>query len=343
MRVQLIGEGANGGISRDLNLLRAALEACGCEVVLRSCGKLDRRRRRSALTHWRVRAQFLRRRRAGADGDGCTATFDLNVMLEHIWPQFLSEACYNAVVPNPEWFDPRDLGYLWAFDRVWAKTALAQRLFRERGSPTSLIGFDSEDREEAGVAPVDEFLHIAGRSPLKGTARLVALWQRHPEWPRLTIVQDASMSGAVAAQCPAAPNIAYRGDYLSDQAIRKLQNGHRFHLCTSEAEGWGHYIVEAMSVGAVTLTCDAAPMNELINPARGIAVAVQPGAHHNLAQLALFDESALEAAVRRAVALSPQERQSIGRAARSWFLENKAGFAERVGHAMRQLVTSAVH
>jgi hypothetical protein len=205
------------------------------------------------------------------------------------------------------------------------------------------IGFDSEDRMDAGVGRVHQFLHVAGRSPLKGTARLVALWRRHPEWPTLTLVQDPAMSGAVVAAAHSVGNVACHSHYVSDEALRALQNAHRFHVCTSEAEGWGHYIAEAMSVAAVTLTCDAAPMNELISPERGLTVAARTGPVHNLVRLALFDEAALSAAVGGAAARQPAELDAIGAAARGWFLENKAGFARRVGEALGRLDAPQVH
>jgi hypothetical protein len=188
-----------------------------------------------------------------------------------------------------------------------------------------------------------QFLHVAGRSPLKGTPRLLALWQRHPEWPILTLVQDGNMPGAVSFGGASARNVDLRSEYLSDEALRGMQNAHRFHVCTSEAEGWGHYIAEAMSVGAVTLTCDAAPMNELVTPGRGLAVAARPGAVHNLVRLSLFDEGALEVAVGHVVGLPAAELDSIGTAARGWFLANKAGFVARVGEALRRLETAAVN
>ena len=36
------------------------------------------------------------------------------------------------------------------------------------------------------------------------------------------------------------------------------------HICPSAREGFGHYINEARSVGAVVLTIDAAPMSEFV-------------------------------------------------------------------------------
>ena len=328
MKVRLIGKANGVGLSRDLELLAAALTDSGCAVTLHRCERRDRKRRRGFFTRLAARARGMR-------GGGPDAPYDVNLMLEHVWPQFLHQATRNVLVPNPEWFDRRDVALLGAAQRVWAKTMLAERLFAARGCRAVRIGFDSSDRHDQAVMREAKFLHLAGRSPLKGTARLHALWQRHPEWPLLTIVQDAQ---EVANPTPAsAANIRVEGRYLSDEALRTLQNSHRFHLCTSEAEGWGHYIVEAMSVGAVALTCDAPPMNELIGPERGVLLAAHQGERHNLATLSLFDEAALEAAVTSVMAMSGAQLETIGAAARAWFLNNKQGFPGRVRHALEEL------
>jgi glycosyltransferase involved in cell wall biosynthesis len=330
MKVRLIGKSNGVGLSRDFELLAAALRENGCEVTLYGCERRDRKRRRNVFTRLAARVR-------GRHGGGADAPYDVNLMLEHVWPQFLHQARCNVLVPNPEWFDRRDVAFLGAAQRVWAKTALAERLFATRGCRAVRIGFDSFDRLDVSVTREDKFLHLAGRSPLKGTARLHSLWQRHPEWPLLTIVQDA---GEVANPTRGGgANIRIEDSFLSDEALRMLQNSHRFHVCTSEAEGWGHYVAEAMSVGAVTLTCDAPPMNELITPARGVLLAMHDGERQNLATLSLFDEAALEAAVTDVLGMSRAARETIGAAARAWFLENKQGFGGRVRHALEELQT----
>jgi glycosyltransferase involved in cell wall biosynthesis len=333
LQVRLIGKANGVGLSRDFELLASALRACGCEVTLHGCERRDRKRRRGLLTRLAAHARVLR---AGNSGVRVGARYDVNLMLEHVWPQFLHEANCNVLVPNPEWFDRRDVAFLGAAHRVWAKTALAERLFTERGSRAVYIGFDSCDRHQNAITREPIFLHLAGRSPLKGTARLLSLWQRHPEWPQLTVVQDAEATMAAAA--PA--NIVYQHGFLSDEALRTLQNTHRFHLCTSEAEGWGHYIVEAMSVGAVTITCDAAPMNELITAERGVLLAAHVGERHNLATLSQFDEAAMESAVARLLAMPPAQWDALGGAARSWFVVNKTGFVPRIERALSELVAA---
>jgi len=136
---------------------------------------------------------------------------------------------------------------------------------------------------------------------------------------------------------PTAANVVYQRGYLPDEALRALQNAHRFQLCTSEAEGWGHYIAEAMSVGAVTFTSDAAPMNELIAAGRGVLVAASAAERHNLATLCRFDEAAMEAAIESTLAMPSSQWDAIGTAARRWFLDNKQGFVARVQQALREL------
>jgi hypothetical protein len=332
MRVRLIGKANGVGLSRDFDVLEAALRACNCEVLRQPCDKRERRRRRSLMTRMASRVRRLRSAEKYLKAD-------LNVMLEHVWPQFLHEARYNVLVPNPEWFDRRDAALLPRMDRIWTKTEFSDRIFLARGCRTVRVGFDSEDRFESDVARLPQFLHLAGRSELKGTPRLLALWLQHPEWPLLTLVQDAS-AGKSPPHRPA-HNIVYENGYLDDTALRHLQNLHRYHLCLSEAEGWGHYIVEAMSVSAVTLTSDAAPMNELVTSERGILITSAQGSPHNLARLALFQEDALEQAITRLSALTHTQVETIGNQARDWFLANKRDFPSRLQRALTDITGSS--
>jgi hypothetical protein len=328
MRVRLIGKANGVGLSRDINLLAAALHAGGCQVEQLPCDRRERRRRRSWLTQLIARMPRSRRR---SDRSVC----DVNIMLEHVWPQFLHQAPLNVLVPNPEWFDRRDAVMLGRFDRIWAKTAVTEEIFAAHGCRTVHIGFDSEDRLSPGVTRQAHFLHLAGRSELKGTTRLLHQWQQHADWPLLTVIQDAA--AVSTTHRVSAANIVLETQFLDDRKLRTLQNAHRFHLCLSEAEGWGHYIVEAMSVGAVTLTCDAAPMNELVTAERGLLLATLDGGMHNLSRVALFEPAALEAAVRMCTAMPVERMDAVGGAARQWFLDNKGGFDARIAHAVADL------
>jgi hypothetical protein len=345
--VTLIGKSNGVGLARDLRLLADVLAQCGCNVQVHAAQRRDGRQRRSLAvqTLARVRAwlrsRFSRRARHVRPVPGAAAVavaapappLHVNLMLEHVWPQFLHTADLNIAVPNPEWFDRRDRRLLATLDGIWAKTHQTQTLFNQLGCRTAFIGFDSEDRYQAGVARERSFFHLAGKSQMKGTEPLLRLWQRHPEWPTLVVLYHV----AGGREMPSAANIRWYRDYLPDEELRVLQNRSRFHLCLSEAEGWGHYIVEALSVGAVTLTLDAAPMNELVQSDRGVLVSCTRRGRQHLADTVGFDDAALEGAVQHALALDEAQLARLGAAARAWFLDNRSGFAGRIGQALARL------
>jgi hypothetical protein len=137
------------GNSRDIALLGDALGALGCEVTLTVPSKHARRRRRLRLVRGfaATRMRFNRWQQAR----GQAPRFDVAVMLEHVWPEQLHLARHNVIVPNPEFFDRHDRSLLPSFDRVWAKTRNTREIFTGLGCPTSLTGFDGEDRYLADV------------------------------------------------------------------------------------------------------------------------------------------------------------------------------------------------
>lgn len=322
------------GLSRDSRLLADALQRNGCEVTLTALGiKHEHRRRRRRMRPF-VRAQrWLNEMRHRSPPP---RVFDLNIMFEHLWPDQLVRARCNVALPNPEWFDRRDQHFLSSIDRIWAKTHNTALIFVRLGCPTSWVGFNSDDRYDPSIPRERTFFHLAGGSRIKGTDRLLALWRRHPEWPTLTILQHPSE----AHPGPPAPNIVHRLGFLdaSDPTqyaeLKQLQNSHAFHLCTSETDGWGHYLVEALGVGALTVTVDAPPMNELVTPERGMLVPFAETGDMALAETYYFDERALEETVLGALGLSDSELRVLGERARAWFIQNRDAFVRRVGDAL---------
>ena len=216
-------------------------------------------------------------------------------------------------------------------DGVLAKTRHAERIFRELGYPVQWVGFRSEDRLDRAVPRETRCFHLAGRSENKGTEALLALWCQHPEWPVLTVVQNRRGVAPIRGVA----NIEHRVEYLDDATLQRLQNTHRFHLCPSETEGYGHYLVEAMSVGAVTITTDAEPMNELLQPERGLLV---PSARQGRQRLAItypFDPAGMEAAIQQVLAMSEAKQIQIGQHARAWFEANAQAFPQRLDDALQ--------
>lgn len=328
MRVNVIGKSNGVGLSRDLELMSTALRGCGCHVDVTLMDSRESKRRRSRIVQTRVQLRRVFRNAR------VRPSYDLNVMLEHVWTQLLNAAEYNVAVPNPEWFDRHDLRFLPCIDRVWAKTMNTGRIFQAREISSTYIGFDSEDRYDADIFRRRTFLHLAGGSSMKGTQRLLEVWRQHPQWPELIVIWHGA---ARTEDDGSVPNIRFHSEYLDDVALKKIQNSSVFHVCTSETEGWGHYIVEAMSVGAVTLTVDAPPMSELVTAERGILLAHGSLGRQKLATLYRFDAAALIAAVNQALEMPPAEVANRSAAARRWFVENKAGFTSRIGKALEDL------
>ena len=95
-----------------------------------SGGRHDHRRRAGKASP--LAAGAVRARARGSPGvappprrDASGA--DVNLMLEHVWLQYLSTAPINVAVPNPEWFDRHDRRFLAQVDSVWAKTSVHAR------------------------------------------------------------------------------------------------------------------------------------------------------------------------------------------------------------------------
>lgn len=328
--VHLLGFDNGVGLSRDLRLLTTALRALGFRVDFTN----TRKRGGIPGAIQRVKARIGAARQARRCSRGIPPPYDLVLMEEHIAPAFLDDARYRVLLPHPEWFLPRDLQSLDRIDLVLAKTHEAQRIFAARGCRSGYIGFTSEDRRDASVPRERAFFHLAGSSRTKATEPLLALWRKHPEWPRLTVLQHPRE----AKRGETAANIDHRIAYVDETQLRRLQNAHTFHLCPSETEGFGHYIVEAMSVGAVVITLDAPPMNEMITRERGILLPYSCTGTQHLATTYHFDAPAMEDAIECAIALDDSQCRTLGAAARSWYEAERAAFPQRLDAELRALL-----
>jgi hypothetical protein len=325
--VHIIARDNGAGLSRDLSILAHALGDANFEVVVSAIGAGGLRRRSRLLQR---RAQLIWRRcREGA----VRGRFDVNLMDERIRPDHLPLARRNALMPHPEWFAPEDRSYLGALDRVFAKTRHAVPIFEAQGCRTEFVGFTSFDRLQTDVRRAATFFHLGGRSRNKGSQPLVDLWSRKPGWPRLTIVQRAPLR--LPATLP--DNLLLVTDFLGDADLRVLQNRHLFHLCPSETEGFGHHLVEGMSVGAITLTTDAPPMNEMVTNSRGVLAAYASTGTQQLATTYCVDPVALEFGIERLLALDGSERRDVSANARAWWEDNDRGFRERLANAVETL------
>jgi hypothetical protein len=107
-----------------------------------------------------------------------------------------------------------------------------------------------------------------------------------------------------------------------------MLNGCLFHLVPSQYEGFGHYINEARSTGAILIGVDAQPMNELCLPKFSINVPVKSKSVHMFGNLCHIDEKDLYKACIKAQNLSQKEIKEMSEASRQAYLDNDKMFKE---------------
>jgi glycosyltransferase involved in cell wall biosynthesis len=302
----ILGRVNGAGLDRDAALLAAALKAAGVET---------------RCPPWKnPRTALMPSLRA-----------DAAIHLERVAPWWWKhKAPLQILIPNQERFPLRLLGKLRRIDQVWCKTRHAAEIFAKHHPDVRYIGFTSEDRFLETITPdYGKFLHLAGRSTFKNTALVIELWQKHPEWPPLTLIQHPDNAPSTV---PA--NVELISRHLPDTELRVLQNSHGIHLCPSISEGWGHYIAEAMSCRAVVVTTEAPPMNELVTADRGIPVHCHHSEPRHLGRNFFVDPAALEASIQLLTAMQKSEKEALGMAARSWFENNETVFMKRLHAAL---------
>lgn len=307
-RIRVISRDNGVGLSRDLALVADAFRKAGHQVEVMAYGGNRLLDRCAEIARWARR--------------GPQRIVDLQVFLERVYPRMLPLASRNVLVPNPEWFPPAWTGFLPRFDAVACKTAHGADIFRRLGCNVVDAGFTSDDVFDPDVERVRQFFHLAGRSSAKGTRAVLEAWSRHPEWPTLVLVQNPRGVPGPSAL----PNVVHRLEYVDGAELRRLQNASLFHLCPSEMEGFGHYLNEGLSAGAIVLTTDGAPMNELVDAGHGVLIEPATRRRHGLVESQIVDAAGVEAAVAQALAMDDAELARRRAAARQCFLARDGRF-----------------
>ncbi len=229
-------------------------------------------------------------------------THDLVIFLEVVKEQFLGKR--NWWVVNPDWSKDEFLQYMDAFEYVLCKTRDTERIFKPLVDRTVYTGFTCEDKYDPEIKREKVFFHAFRGSTAKGT----------------TAIHEASQIE------PFSRILAYN---MTDEVLKKSQNKCLFHLYPSEYEGWGHALHEGLSVGAVVVSTDIPPMNEM----EGVAYLIPPV---TTGKLCLATTGAVNArgvldAVEWCQGLSDAKITAYSEDARASFLREQEHFHKTIG------------
>lgn len=236
----------------------------------------------------------------------------------------------DLILVNLDWTDFNNVP-----NTLLCKTKQAYRILKKKFKNKEVVytGFTSVDRfrRNRGM-DYNRFIHICGKSPYKGTLKIVEAWINHPEFPRLTIkVYDGMYSDIQnMLKNKVVKNLEINNDFVSEDELSELYNACGIHLCPSNAEGWGHYIAEAKSAKAVVLYTNAPCMNETFTDGvDGISIDCDTSAPiitNGVCPFYEIDPINVAKAVQKVLSLPLAEKQRIGNNARASYLKNDADF-----------------
>ena len=313
-----------GGLGTDIDVLTNALKRAGCDVSFK--GRKHRRPRSRGHSLIMTVGVVMAQRWAALTR---RTQFDVNFFIESVFPEYLPTGRVNCLFVHPEWFRDENIAHLPLLDFVLCKTPSGVEAFRGLPVVCRNLCFTSPDKKIPGYVrrgPI-RCLHLSGQSAVKGTEAVVDAWSRHPEWPELTVVRRARRyGGEEAPPLPPLSNVRYETDYVPDHRLQELQNECEVHVIPSQAEGYGHVIGEAMGCGAVVVTTDAPPMNELVTPERGVLIRVARSEPMRRSMKNYIDVSDLEVKLNHVFAMLPERRAEFGRNARAWYEAQHARF-----------------
>ncbi|RBP71947.1 glycosyltransferase [Marinobacter nauticus] len=343
MDVLIVYANSGRGLQKDASILEAALHQLGYQA--RQVQRPPTPAWRSRLSAYRFKALerfcpgflrklFYRSQVASLKLLKPAQQADLVIHLENVWVSQLTAGRHHWLIPNQEWFVESRLPYLSFINRILCKTNHAVAIFSALHSNTHYLGFTGgEIGAQTGSEKKDYrlALHVAGNSQFKGTQSVLSCWQRHPEWPKLILVSQHLEPTSCSAS-----NIEIKPTLTSNELIALwAQAG--FAILPSEVEGYSQTLAESMANGCITITTNAAPMNELVEEDRGFLAEVEGKLTFRLGTRYFVSEQALERSIQTAIDQQPDTLENMSRLAIEWYLTNHKQFLSRLEHQLNGL------
>jgi glycosyltransferase involved in cell wall biosynthesis len=323
--VSLVYWASGSGIEKDIRILDRALSDSGYSV-----NHIVTRNRKSKPERifrflWQLPRLVFKR--------------NIQVHVEQIHREQFRFGKINILMPNPEFTDSALFNKIDERPIVFCKSRRAENLFNQQGLKSLYTGFTSEDNFKPDYKKdFRRFIHVAGASNFKGTDVVADVWRRHPDWPTLTIIRTLK-------DCYGNPRKSFKGSgnlevierWLPEDQLAELQNTSGIHLCPSEMEGFGHYIVEALSVGSIVVTTDAPPMSELVDESCGFRVKAILKGNSYMKDRWSVDPQAFADCIEKILLMPETELRQMGKLARLRYEQLNNCFPVNLKNAMNEL------
>jgi hypothetical protein len=173
--------------------------------------------------------------------------YDVGIHLQDFNPALLQHNKKNILIANEEWTGSRKIFEIHKFDKVITKSTLGAELLKPYNSNVINCGFISKDKYNSAIKKQNTFLHVAGKSIQKGTELVLESFTHNCRDYNLTVLE----SNCKHRQVYKSSNINYIHDFLPEENVIEHYNKNLFHICPSYYEGWGHYVYEGLSTGAL--------------------------------------------------------------------------------------------
>ena len=261
MKVNIISNfQANTGLSQDSNILRGILTAVyGDNVQI-----------------FRIPYVFPQCQEA-----------DVNIFLEVVNPSLFAYARRNIWIPNQEWTYKTWIPYMNMFDEIWVKTTEARECFNKASNykaNVKYIGWSSIDKGwnpatvkknySKAIVPVGKNIF---RNPKPIFQAYIRLKASEPSiYSKLPVLYVIYSPAHINVYSPPeiSDKVILRGEVLPQDEYDELLKECGLCICLSAAEGFGHAVVEAMSVGCNLLLSPIKPFTE------DIIGQIQPGVYY---------------------------------------------------------------
>jgi len=209
----------------------------------------------------------------------------------------------------------------------------------------------------------NQYLNVSGGSPFKNTGSILNTWLKNPSFNYLNIVcskncykthikteVSGNFKNTISPFIPGMKSLTFKDrkkiiddtvenltvhkNFLSQEKLDMLLTKTGIHLCPSLTEGYGHYINESRSQGALIVSIDGSPMNELIKD--GISgFLIKPSSSFIFNKLTgvkgyKFNREDLEVVVKKIDNLSDIQKEKIGQRAKQQFYQDTLFFKNKL-------------